>query len=204
MWSSPTWLWVSIFVDFAAVLPLVKGNNPFPLTHWLSWTLHLPASIERVKSRPLSFQVLSGKKKKKNADQEPACKRIAKLFLHAAVLVSVFLVENISSSNLGMSVKETLSSGYGHMIKEAMLHVYTWSIKWVWRRPCSWKPTKETSCMLKERHLITQETALTHSRVLWDSSELYSSHVVALLLFKKQDRWICLGFMCPWPICDLM
>lgn len=113
---------MNIFVVFAAVLPLVKGNSPFPLTHWLSWTLHLPASIERVKSRPLSFQVLSGKKKK-NADQEPACKRIAKLFLHAAVLVSVFLVENISNSNLGMSVEETLSSGYGHMIKEAVLHV---------------------------------------------------------------------------------
>lgn len=178
-----------------------KGIALFPLPTSCHGPYTSLQAYKESKADPLAFKCFQ---EKKNADQEPACKRIAKLFLHAAVLVSVFLVENISSSNLGMSVKETLSLGYGHMIKEAMLHVYTWSRKWEWSRPCSWKPAKEASCILKERHSIMQETALTHSRVLWDSSKLYSSHVAALLLFKIQDTWICLGFMCPWPTCDLM
>lgn len=35
--------------------------------------------------------------------------------------------------------------------------------------------------------------ALTHPRVLGDSSKLYTSHMMILLLFKNQDSSICLG-----------
>lgn len=86
------------------------------------------------------------------------------------------------------------------MIKEAMLQVYNWIRK------------KAPHLLLRKHHTMdfkacersklhaekkvfdhARNIALTHPTVLWDSSKLFSSHMMALLLVKNQDSSICPG-----------
>lgn len=120
------------------------------------------------------------------------------LFLDATVLVSIFLVESCRSP--AAAVTGALSWGYGYMIKEAMLQAYTWTRKKVpWQLLRKEQTVHLKACERSKLHADRQtfdharNIALTHPRVLWDSSKLYSSHVMVLLLFKNQDSSIRLG-----------
>lgn len=99
-----------------------------------------------------------------------------------------------------MAVIGCLRWGYGYMIKEAMMQVYTWTRKKVpWQLLRKEQTVHLKACERSKLHTDRQtfdharNRALTHPRVLWDSSKLCSRHVMALLLFENQDSSICLG-----------
>lgn len=120
------------------------------------------------------------------------------LFLAAALLNSIFLVE--SCRGPVVTAIGTPSRGCGCMMEETMLQVLMWIRKKVpWQLLRKQQTVHLKACERSKLHAgrktsdHARNRALTHPRVLWDSPELYSSHVMALRLVKNQDSSICLG-----------
>lgn len=120
------------------------------------------------------------------------------LFLDAAVLVSIFVVESCRSP--ATAAAGTLSWGCGYVIKGPGCRYNLGAEKKVpWQLLRKQQTVHLKACRRSKLHAERQtfhparNIALTHPRVLWDSFKLYSRHVMALLLVKNQDSSICLG-----------